>query len=326
MRRDGANAGLLDVARAGFQGLAELVRRRRARAAPGVAVDASVMERAKSRMYAYWQTLGVNQATMESWAADALDFGEYADAVERCRRVWGSLEGKRILDYGCGWGSLSVLLARAGAQMTVLDHVPAHVEVAALRVPGGRGLVCDGRNLAAIRPEIGAGFDYVVLNSVVEHVGPLQGHRGDAASSLDAKRSPLKEAASLVAPGGGLYVSTGNYAFPLDGEIKSWFFHWLRPDVQNDILNSMGMSADYYGLLRWSEFEKLFEDAGLRVESVETVEVGSIRPLLVGLSFLSRFGGYSLPRKEIQRLLHLLAHDPRYMPAWFIFLRRDLRA
>lgn len=273
-------------------------------------------------MDAYWRTLGVGGATRKHWLTEALNFAEYQEALERCGRAWGPLAGKRVVDFGCGWGSLSVLFAQQGAQMTFIDHVSAHVEVAQIRVPSGRGFVYDGRDLSPVLEQIGREFDYVLLNSVIEHVGPPAEHRGDAASSLEAKDRVLQEAARLVKPGGGVYLSTGNYSFPVDGEIETWFFHWLPPEEQALLLEEMGIDADRYGLLRWPEFEGLAENAGLRVDHVETVEVNLIRPLLVALSFVSRLAGYRLPRREIDRLLHLLSSDPRFMPAWFVFLRR----
>jgi SAM-dependent methyltransferase len=207
--------------------------------------------------------------------------------------------------------------------MTFIDHVPAHVEVSRLRVQGGRGFVYDGRDLSPVLEEIGRDFDYVLLNSVIEHVVPPGDHRGDAASSLEAKQAVLREAARLVKPGGGVYLSTGNYVFPLDGEVKTWFFHWLPRSEQAAILHEVGMEADRYGLLRWSELESLARTAGLRVERVETVDVRLVRPLLVALSFVSRVEGYRLSRFQIERLLDLMAREPEFMPAWFVFFRRE---
>lgn len=46
----------------------------------------------------------------------------------------GSLEGKRVLDLGCGSGDLTVLLALAGARTTGVDLSPGMVDVARRRV------------------------------------------------------------------------------------------------------------------------------------------------------------------------------------------------
>jgi 2-polyprenyl-3-methyl-5-hydroxy-6-metoxy-1,4-benzoquinol methylase len=40
------------------------------------------------------------------------------------------LEGKRILDCGCGWGVLSVLLAKRGAHISAVDISPTCVDIA----------------------------------------------------------------------------------------------------------------------------------------------------------------------------------------------------
>jgi 2-polyprenyl-3-methyl-5-hydroxy-6-metoxy-1,4-benzoquinol methylase len=325
MRSDGANATLRDVFATLLPALRLFLGRRARRRGRAHAPDGDPALRARihERMDAYWRTLGVSAETRKSWFTEALDSHEYADVVERCARVWGPLAGRRIVDFGCGWGSLSVQFAREGARMTFIDHVPAHVEVAQLRVPGGKGFVYDGRDLSPVFEQVGHDFDNVLLNSVIEHVGPPGDHRGDAASSLEAKQRVLSEAARLVRPGGGVYLSTGNYSFPLDGEIKTWFFHWLPGGEQARLLGEMGLDADRYGLLRWPELEGLAANAGLRVDRVETVEVNLVRPLLVALSFASRVAGYRLPRREIDQLVELMSTDPSFMPAWFVFLRRE---
>lgn len=324
MKSGGANAGFRDLLGALAHGFAGVVRRRlrQRRGSHRPDENPAVRARAMEYMHSYWRTLGVGDATRDSWLREALDSAEYSDALERCRRVWGPIADKRIVDFGCGWGSLSLLFAGEGARMTFIDHVPAHVEVAQLRVPSGRGFVYDGRDLSPVIDQVGRDFDFVLLNSVIEHVGPPAGHRGDAASSREAKQRVLKEAASLLKPGGGAYLSTGNFSFPLDGEIKTWFFHWLPIEEQSPLLESMGVEADHYGLLRWPELEELAGRAGLQVERVETFELSVARPLLVALSFVSRLAGYRLPRLEIDRLLHLLSRDPRFMPSWFVYLRR----
>ena len=45
----------------------------------------------------------------------------------------GDLRGKRVIEYGCGLGKLTVLLARSGAQVTAFDLSEGSVEVARKR-------------------------------------------------------------------------------------------------------------------------------------------------------------------------------------------------
>jgi ubiquinone/menaquinone biosynthesis C-methylase UbiE len=71
------------------------------------------------------------------WNTEATTFDDAADHGLRdpaLRTRWGQLLGRllppggRVLDIGCGTGSLSVLLAQAGYQVTGIDFAPAMVE------------------------------------------------------------------------------------------------------------------------------------------------------------------------------------------------------
>jgi len=106
------------------------------------------------------------------------------------------LEGRTILDVGCGAGLLSEPLSRLGAVVTGLDPAPsaiaaarAHAEATGAELTYRAGTVED---LAAE----GAKFDAVLAMEVVEHVEDVAGF--------------VATAASLVAPGGVLCLSTLN--------------------------------------------------------------------------------------------------------------------
>jgi len=71
---------------------------------------------------------------------DPLALQRYARPVLRKRfnkeyrfRILGSLEGKTLLDVGCGDGQNSVMLARMGARVTGIDVSPGAIEVARRR-------------------------------------------------------------------------------------------------------------------------------------------------------------------------------------------------
>ncbi len=106
------------------------------------------------------------------------------------------LEGLRILDIGCGAGLLAEPLSRLGARVTGLDPAPsaiaaaqAHAEATGAELTYRAGTVED---LAAE----GQTFDAVLAMEVVEHVEDVSGF--------------VATAASLVAPGGVLCLSTLN--------------------------------------------------------------------------------------------------------------------
>jgi 2-polyprenyl-6-hydroxyphenyl methylase/3-demethylubiquinone-9 3-methyltransferase len=106
------------------------------------------------------------------------------------------LEGRTILDIGCGAGLLSEPLSRLGARVTGLDPAPsaiaaarAHAEATGAELTYRAGTVED---LAAE----GAQFDAVLAMEVVEHVEDVSAF--------------VATAAGLVAPGGILCLSTLN--------------------------------------------------------------------------------------------------------------------
>lgn len=125
-------------------------------------------------------------------AADALRFadGDYLGHETWVRPAFarlGPLAGKCALDYGCGHGMASVVLARAGATVTAFDLSPGYVAETCLRAAANRvtvrGVVADGEHL----PFPAASFDSVWGNAVLHHL------------DLDRAAAELKR---VLAPGG----------------------------------------------------------------------------------------------------------------------------
>jgi len=108
-----------------------------------------------------------------------------------------SLEGKRVLDVGCGGGVLSEALAQRGARVTGIDAAGRALEVARLHMAES-GLDIDYRHVTAESlAQIKAGsFDVVCCLEMLEHVP-------DPAQTVDACRD-------LCRPGGQLLFSTIN--------------------------------------------------------------------------------------------------------------------
>jgi SAM-dependent methyltransferase len=91
---------------------------------------------------------------------------------EYCINLLGSLEGKRILDVGCGEGEDAVLLAKLGAIVTGFDVSPGAIEVAKERaringVSSRVDFVCSP--LAAAK--LGTNqFDVIWFDNILHHV------------------------------------------------------------------------------------------------------------------------------------------------------------
>jgi len=108
------------------------------------------------------------------------------------------LQGKRVLDVGCGGGILADSMARKGAEVLGIDLADKALKVARLhaleaQTPGVSYREISVEQLAAEQP---ASFDVVTCMEMLEHVP-------DPASVV-------KACATLVKPGGWVFFSTIN--------------------------------------------------------------------------------------------------------------------
>ena len=112
-------------------------------------------------------------------------------------RRYAPLEGKWVLDIGCG----------LGAYVTAFRRFTPHtfgMDVDAPRVVEGRRRGVDHLLLAAAEdlPFADASFDVIVLNEVIEHV------RDD--------RATLNEACRVLRPGGSIVIYAPNRLYPFE--------------------------------------------------------------------------------------------------------------
>jgi len=107
------------------------------------------------------------------------------------------LEGKRVLDIGCGGGILAEAFAKGGAEVTGIDLSPLSIDVAREHARES-GLTIEYRvqSVEELVEEGGALYDGVLCSEVLEHV-----------DDLDAL---LKSAAALLKKGGHLLFGTIN--------------------------------------------------------------------------------------------------------------------
>lgn len=108
-----------------------------------------------------------------------------------------ALQGRRVLDVGCGGGLLAEALARRGAQVTAIDQAPGMIEVARLHAAES-GLAIDYRvqDAVLLQQDPTARFDVVCCMEMLEH--------------LPDPQAMIATLGGLLAPGGQLFVSTIN--------------------------------------------------------------------------------------------------------------------
>jgi len=108
------------------------------------------------------------------------------------------LQGKRVLDIGCGGGILADSMARRGAQVLGIDLATKALKVAQLHAleAGTQGVDYREISAEALALEDPGGFDVVTCMEMLEHVPDPS--------------SVVRACATLVKPGGRVFFSTIN--------------------------------------------------------------------------------------------------------------------
>lgn len=210
---------------------------------------------------------------------------------------FADLEGKRVLEIGCGSGVHTRLLAAAGANVTAVDLTPTAVELTTQRLTLA-GLLADVREAdAESLPFEDAAFDFVWSWGVIHH-------------SSDADRA-LTEIARVLRPGGRLglmvYHRTSltywlNYVL-YRGVVRGGLFHEGPTQLANRW--SDGVVARHYTR------RELTEALSPWFENIETRVMGQIGEAIPLPSRVRSHVAPLLPTSAQERLLRRLG--------WFLY-------
>jgi len=162
------------------------------------------------------------------------------------------LQGREVLDVGCGGGILSDAMARAGATTLGIDLASKSLKVAQLhaleaQTPNVRYREVSVEDLARERP---ASFDVVTCMEMLEHVP-------DPAAIVRA-------CAELVKPGGWVFFST------LNRNPKSFLFAIVGAEY---VLNLLPRGTHTYDkFIRPSELIRFARESGLQVQATQGMQ------------------------------------------------------
>ncbi|MES9812837.1 MAG: bifunctional 2-polyprenyl-6-hydroxyphenol methylase/3-demethylubiquinol 3-O-methyltransferase UbiG [Candidatus Thiodiazotropha sp.] len=161
--------------------------------------------------------------------------------LEYIRRL-APLEGKRVLDVGCGGGILSESMAACDAQVTGIDMGEAPLQVARLHLlESGLEINYERIPVERLAEEQPDHYDIITCMEMLEHVP-------DPASVV-------KACAQLVKPGGKLFFST------INRNPKSYLFAIVGAEYVLKLLPK-GIH-DYAKFIRPSELNSWLRKAGL---------------------------------------------------------------
>jgi 2-polyprenyl-3-methyl-5-hydroxy-6-metoxy-1,4-benzoquinol methylase len=188
-------------------------------------------------------------------------FGSFIDIV----RPYTSLEGKTILDSGCGSGGLCAHLLR--------DR-PAHVTGIELDIRSGTlarlrfrdcatvTIINNDASLGLLPP---ASFDIIFSLHVIEHV-------------VDHRRY-VRETAALLKPGGILFLACPHQIWPFEGHTKLPLIHYVprplakklalllarSPRIPAHIKRSLEVSTLYEHDFTFGQIKRLVLATGLEI-------------------------------------------------------------
>jgi glycosyltransferase involved in cell wall biosynthesis/2-polyprenyl-3-methyl-5-hydroxy-6-metoxy-1,4-benzoquinol methylase len=128
-----------------------------------------------------WDAIAEQEAAEAASLPPHADFADYARASGRvadgAAEFLGDLRAKRLLEYGCGLGKFTAVLAKSGADVAAFDISPTSIEVAERRLRLNEleadFTVAAGESL----PYDDESFDIVVGIAVLHHLEVGQGSR-----------------------------------------------------------------------------------------------------------------------------------------------------
>lgn len=165
---------------------------------------------------------------------------------------FAALDGKKVLDVGCGGGILADSMARKGAQVTGIDLATKSLRVAQLHAleTGTPNIQYREVAVEALAAEQSASFDVVTCMEMLEHVPDPS--------------SVVRACAQLVKPGGWVFFST------INRNAKAFGLAIVGAEY---VLNMLPRGThEYAKFLRPSEMACFCRQAGLVLEHSKGLE------------------------------------------------------
>ncbi len=166
------------------------------------------------------------------------------------------LQGRRVLDIGCGGGILAEAMARQGASVLGIDLAAKPLRVAQLHALEAGAPSVEYREVAAeaLAQELPGHFDSVTCMEMLEHVPD--------------RASIVRACAELVKPGGWVFFST------LNRNPKAFLFAIVGAEHVLRLLPKG--THEYARFIKPSELAQWCREAGLELQATRGMEYNPI--------------------------------------------------
>ncbi len=180
----------------------------------------------------------VGQEVYPEWRASSL--GRMTDKLEHqlLLDMLGEVEGRKILDVGCGDGLFATLLAERGGEVVGVDQDPAMIDAAQARNGAASFLVARGDLL----PFPDEAFDVVVMTTVL-----CLSHCPDKI---------MDEIGRVLRPGGQLLI----------GELGKWSLWALHRRLKGFLGNDFWRNAHFHSQ---ADLRRLLEKRPFQITRIE---------------------------------------------------------
>lgn len=203
--------------------------------------------------------------------------------LDRLRRLLGGeMEGRRILNVGCGTGGFNLVAEAVGARAVGVDADAEAIAICALKREKGGGAFV--RAAAERLPFPDGTFDVVYCFSAIEHVESVE--------------ESVAEMVRVTRRGGLIYVHTPNAWSWYEGHYKLLWVPFLPASLGRLYLRARGRPSGYLATLRRltpGTMRRAFARAGLRDLRFHADEPPreSVGPLRVPIGLYYRLSGVS---------------------------------
>lgn len=210
--------------------------------------------------------------------------------------------GQTFLEIGCGAGWSSILAAQAGYTVTGLDVRPEFVQAArqhAGEMNVAASFLVGNAEQVELPPQ---SFDVVYAQCVLEHV------RGWEQAVAGMVR--------VLKPGGALYLSTTNLAYPISTEVEFPFYQYLPRPLQERIAKSLkGQDVMEFGFA-WNYFTHPMLRSHLKKLGLAPV-----------YDILDLLDYRDIHRPWVQKLFPLISLARRFYPLkWMMYIGLSITA